>query len=120
MGGDKFDAFIALKALYKKYQGSAWDRELSFGLHLFDFVELVLSNCHYCGSDFSNKFTNSYGILQYNGIDRVDNTIGYQLTNVVPCCKVCNIAKRDLSVEDFIKWAKKIVKNAKNIDVIRN
>lgn len=120
LGGDKFDAYIALKALYNKYQGSAWDRELSFNLHLFEFMELVLSNCYYCGSDFSNKFTNSYGILLYNGIDRQDNDVGYQSSNCVSCCKTCNLAKRDLSVDEFVSWAKKIVKNSKNIDVIRN
>lgn len=36
-----------------------------------------------------------------NGIDRVDNSLGYILSNVVSCCKICNYMKKDLSEQEF-------------------
>ena len=32
--------------------------------------------------------------------------------NVVPCCKICNYAKSNMSIKEFHKWAVKIGKNA--------
>ncbi len=39
---------------------------------------------------------------QYNGLDRVDNALGYTPTNVVACCGLCNWIKRDLSQAQFL------------------
>lgn len=38
-----------------------------------------------------------------NGLDRVDNSIGYIESNVVPCCYICNKMKGELPVEDFLR-----------------
>jgi hypothetical protein len=43
----------------------------------------------------------------YNGLDRVDNGKGYEIDNVVPCCKECNYAKCDRTQKDFVNWVKK-------------
>jgi hypothetical protein len=45
---------------------------------------LQKSSCFYCGGKVS---------LVATGLDRVDNTKGYTMQNVVPCCKVCNMVK---------------------------
>jgi hypothetical protein len=45
-----------------------------------------------------------YPTVTYGGIDRKDNTIGYVVGNVVPCCIVCNRAKMDLPYEAFLAW----------------
>lgn len=37
----------------------------------------------------------------YNGIDRVDNSVGYVLSNCVPCCSTCNRMKGTMSSEEF-------------------
>ena len=42
--------------------------------------------------------------FNYNGIDRVDNKIGYTLKNCVTCCKYCNNAKKDNDVDEFKEW----------------
>lgn len=70
------------------------------------FKNLILDNCHYCGSEPSNvcKPKHLYGEMLYNGIDRIDSTKGYEEGNVVTCCKVCNRAKMDMSYEEFVKW----------------
>ena len=44
----------------------------------------------------------SNGEFIYNGIDRVDNLMGYTLNNVVACCKNCNTMKKDLNKEEFL------------------
>jgi hypothetical protein len=41
----------------------------------------------------------------HNGIDRLDNALGYTTANSVPCCKPCNQAKNDRSVDEFRDWA---------------
>jgi hypothetical protein len=44
------------------------------------------------------------GIYTYNGVDRVNNKLGYTVGNCVSSCIVCNVAKNDSSLEDFKKW----------------
>ena len=38
----------------------------------------------------------------YSGIDRVDPSKGYIPGNVMPCCKFCNYAKTNYTLEEFI------------------
>lgn len=45
----------------------------------------------------------------FTGIDRVDNTRGYDPDNVVPCCRVCNRAKDVRTKDEFLSWAKRVV-----------
>lgn len=47
-------------------------------------------------------------VLLYNGIDRVDSSLGYTVDNVVPCCKLCNQAKNNLSKQEFVDWVKRV------------
>jgi len=76
------------------------------------FVEnIIKENCFYCGSPPSNlkKTKNSIDGLKYNGIDRIDNNIGYVEENCVACCQQCNLSKRDLNIEEFKTWIKKLI-----------
>jgi len=43
-------------------------------------------------------------------MDRIDSNKGYELSNVVPCCKICGRAKMDLPYEDFMEWINRIIK----------
>ena len=54
---------------------------------------MVGDDCHYCGFH-SNNFL--------NGIDRMNNLIGYTKENSVACCQVCNRMKNTLNKETFI------------------
>lgn len=86
----------------RSYRHSAKRRGYTYDLSKEEFVQLVNSSCHYCGSPPSNKGTTKKGIpYLYNGIDRVDNTTGYTVDNSVPCCANCNRAKSDMTLEDF-------------------
>src|SRR3990167_8701685 len=55
-----------------------------FDLTLEQFIEIRKNNCEYCEGPLSE-----YG----SGLDRSDNSKGYTLNNVVPCCKQCNWIK---------------------------
>lgn len=56
-----------------------------------------------------DKYMN--GPYVYNGLDRVNNLLGYELTNVVPCCNICNRAKKDMTYEQFKLWIKDLKEN---------
>jgi hypothetical protein len=42
-----------------------------------------------------------YGGL-IGGIDRKDSSIGYILSNCLPCCSFCNMAKRSTNYDLFV------------------
>lgn len=69
--------------------------------------ELMTSPCHYCGLIDMN--------IRVNGIDRVNNDIGYENGNVVPCCKLCNYFKKNYTVDEFLAHAKRITEYQEKI-----
>lgn len=54
-----------------------------------------------------------------NGIDRVDSSIGYTIQNSVPCCKICNYAKHNLTLEEFTLWLDRLVEFRTNLKVLQ-
>ena len=44
----------------------------------------------------------------HNGVDRVNNDLGYTIENSVTCCSLCNYMKRGMSLSDFIIHINKI------------
>jgi hypothetical protein len=96
----------ALNTLYREYSRSAKKRGYSFELTKEEFEQLTEKNCVYCKVQPSQYYGHKeqHGEYIYNGIDRVDNSKGYVLGNCVPCCGTCNMAKRDLPIDDFLKW----------------
>jgi hypothetical protein len=92
------------------YKRHARDRNLVFDLSYEDFASLIIQPCYYCGCGLSNiKITKNYKQgFPYNGIDRIDSAVGYNITNVVPCCKMCNLSKKDLSKEEFLSWIERV------------
>jgi len=74
-------------------------------------MDIALKNCHYCDTPPSNKAAHSRGvtIVRVSGVDRIDNTKGYIIDNCVPCCKDCNRAKSDLTMEEFKSWIKRLL-----------
>lgn len=82
-----------------------------------NFIELSQQNCFYCQRPPSNKCKRSKKIFIYNGLDRIDSNKTHSLDNVVPCCKICNFAKNNLTLQDFYNHILKI-KNFFTIDKI--
>lgn len=96
-----------LKSIFRDYQDRAKKKDLEFSLTIEEFKTISKSNCNYCGSEPSLR--NRKGEILINGVDRVDNNKGYVLTNCVPCCTICNMAKSDLSSTEFHKWILRLV-----------
>lgn len=94
------------KQTYFNYKRSATVRGLEFSLSFEDFLALTKQNCIYCGSEPKGiqKTPSLNGNHIYNGLDRVNNNLGYTIENVVPCCKRCNKGKSNISKEEFLEW----------------
>lgn len=95
----------------KKYGGTV----ISFDT----FKKLSLSNCNYCGLEYSKEIEDrlsesnqnkllSETVVKCNGIDRIDNLKGYTVKNSCTCCKFCNTAKSTMSVKEFQVFIKRI------------
>lgn len=80
---------------YKKW---AKNRGHSFNLTDEECLNLMVKNCFYCGALPSNGKKSRTSTFIYSGIDRVDNSLGYQTDNCVPCCKKCNTKKFAVSM----------------------
>lgn len=88
--------FDSIHGRFKRYQYDSQRYSRRFNLTFEQFSEIVVRPCEYCGSEKSL------------GVDRVDSSIGYEIENCVPCCRICNVMKNSLSVEDFLDHIKKI------------
>ena len=93
---------------YKRHKKKEWK------LSEDEFYRISQMDCYYCGEKPTQikKSTNNTGDFIYNGIDRIDSKKGYIINNVVPCCRKCNVAKSDMKLSEFKKWAIKIGERA--------
>ena len=96
--------------LFRRYTRDAAKRDLEFKIDFNTFIEITSANCHYCNSkpETIQKEDAGNGDYIYNGIDRVDSSKGYIVGNIVPCCKLCNKFKCDLSRREFLTHIDKI------------
>jgi hypothetical protein len=107
----------AFNAAFGIYARNALDRGSTFEISKDKFRELTKKNCYYCDAEPNRVFTNS-GLCKSsytcNGLDRIDNSIGYTLANCVPCCKICNQMKSNKSFDEFITQCQIIVETIRN------
>lgn len=105
-----------INKLFVTYRREARRKKQTFTLSLEEFRTLILSNCFYCGTKPYNTLSTrklKLNKIFYSGLDRVNNSKGYQINNVVPCCIICNRCKSNRSLKDFLKWVEKVYKNRK-------
>ncbi len=76
--------------IFKVYQWAAKRRGISFNLTYEQFLTFWQKPCFY----------SQHGI-ETIGLDRINNDVGYEMNNVVPCCAICNRMKADMSQEQF-------------------
>ena len=103
----------SFRELLRKYKQTAKKRGHIFKLTEEQFRKITQQNCHYCGVKPNNEQKTRTGYHEvhiYNGLDRVDNSKGYTIDNVVPCCIHCNRAKNDFTLQEFKDWIKKVHK----------
>lgn len=106
----KNDGSIAARQLYANYKFGAKKRGLCFDISFSDAMVLYQGKCSYCGCEPQkiNHIAASDSYFKYNGIDRVDNNIGYTKENCVTACKKCNEAKRAMSLGEFKSWVEQM------------
>jgi hypothetical protein len=119
--------------IFNSYRGGASSRGYSFDLSREEVKELVLSPCYYCSRKpfaLANYWLNSPGLLKKprtylphdtqwvegatiakNGIDRLDNELGYSRSNCVPACEPCNRAKGVMTADAFINLCHLVASN---------
>lgn len=92
---------------------------IPFELTLDEIKKIVHQNCSYCGRKpyierkayHRTRYTkgpDTDEIILINGIDKIDPSKGYTLSNSVSCCKYCNRAKSDLTIAQFKELIKLI------------
>jgi hypothetical protein len=81
---------------YNVYKKLATEkRGIEFELTNEQFYTLRNGRCYLCGIRNSDK--------HLNGIDRVDSTKGYIVSNCRACCAHCNLMKNEYDIEEFLK-----------------
>jgi 5-methylcytosine-specific restriction endonuclease McrA len=78
----------------------------SWELSVSEYQTLITGNCYYCGVEPSSSMDNvgKRGAgLKKNGIDRVNNSLGYTVANCVTACSHCNRGKNNMTQSDFFK-----------------
>lgn len=98
-----------LRVHYNSYKHDAKIKHREFSISFNEFCCLVSNNCNYCGESPSYKCATVGVKFLANGVDRIDNSAGYTLSNCVSCCETCNKAKRHLTLEVFEQWLNRIV-----------
>lgn len=83
------------------YQSRARERGHEFSIDRETFQQLVTSACSYCGRAPAHRNLKGRTPAEVNGVDRVDNTLGYVPGNVVTACKTCNHMKKDMTEAEF-------------------
>lgn len=108
----------SFNACYGRYKRVAKERGYYFNLTKEEFKSLVTKDCIYCLDSPKNKSGQkaNNGYFVYTGLDRKNNTLGYDVSNSVPCCLSCNRAKNDMGMSEFIDWIKKVYYNLSNFE----
>lgn len=88
------------KGRFAKYKNTAKAKGIAFSLSFEQFVEFWQKPCSYCGCTIDTI-----------GLDRADNSVGYELGNIVPCCSRCNYFKLGMGREEFIALCARIAAN---------
>jgi hypothetical protein len=104
-----------LNRLFLTYISGAKRRNYKWELEKQDFKKLTKQNCFYCNIEPVQILANGRGYEDYlyNGIDRIDNSLGYTKDNCVSCCKLCNRSKSTLSYKEFINWIESVYNHIK-------
>lgn len=77
--------------IWKDSRGYDRKNNLEHKLTIDDIKKLSSETCRYCGES-SLRMT----------LDRIDNTIGHTLLNVVPACIRCNYMRKDMPYDAWL------------------
>lgn len=74
---------------YTTLKVSARRRNIECPLTQEQFISIFSLPCHYCHDMLGVRSHTS-------GLDRKDNTRGYDIDNVLPCCAICNYLRNNI------------------------
>ncbi len=93
-----------LNARFRNSRKNAGNRHKEWALTIEQYKLITNLPCYYCGGYFGKVETGS-------GLDRLDNNIGYTITNIVSCCYTCNKIKNDTLTVSETKEVIKVIIN---------
>lgn len=111
-------------SLYSACRGGARSRQLEFSISAEEHKIIISKNCFYCNrpprmyspyltpASATRSFapgTIERSIIYVNGVDRINNDLGYAIDNCRPCCTICNESKSDRTEKEFIEQAYMVV-----------
>jgi len=88
---------------YASYRSRAEKKDLEFAITHDDYKSITHQDCYLCGKKSTDTNT--------NGIDRVDNAIGYTIANCKACCKECNHMKNNYALDTLLDKIERIQDN---------
>jgi len=112
----KPNAGAAKHHLFQIYANGAQRNNRAFEFNEEEFLKITSLNCFYCGipprqiqkpAKGSSTHYKPECWYYYNGIDRIDNNLGYTLDNCVPCCAKCNYLKSHRNYYKFMTQVSK-------------
>jgi hypothetical protein len=102
--------------MYRASKGAA-PRGYVWSLTTEDVRQLIFKPCTYCGAPPTQRIPGyPEDAFRVNGIDRMDNAVGYVKENCVPCCTVCNRIKSTMTYTEFRQHVTKIALNMTKTD----
>jgi len=78
-------------------RAKAKNRNLKWNIEKEIFFKLIKKKCYYCGESIANE--------KGCGLDRLDNSRGYIIDNVVTACGICNGARNNYFTPEEWKTA---------------
>lgn len=97
-----------IKALLYSYIQRDKKKNLVCDINLEFLTEICNKPCTYCGSN------------EKIGLDRLDNSQGHTMLNIVPCCSLCNIVRGNLLSFDEMKLLGPVLRNIQENRIINN
>jgi hypothetical protein len=100
---------MAFRNLYLHFQ----KRHRRYGGEMISFPEFsrkVMDLCFYCDEPPLNRHRHqdTKVAVAYNGLDRIECSLGYSAGNVVTACKWCNVMRMDQPFDQFLARIRRI------------
>lgn len=100
----------SMRQVILQYKRHCKDKKREWKISEAQFKEIAGRPCFYCGikPERIKKSPHNTGNFVYNGLDRKDSTKEYTVSNVVPCCRRCNLSKNDMTINEFAIWINRV------------
>ena len=92
---------LSPKYRWSDFKKHARRRGLQVLITYEEYIGLIYRHCVYCGIGPTLKRRIS--------LDRVNSNLSYEITNVVPCCFLCNSMKGSMPLDTFLGHITRIV-----------